>query len=230
MYGGSIPRPALGTINVILTRPGSDIWVSSKVMSIVRGSNLEAKNQTPKRARVVTLTLSFLEEDKQGTLQPQDDALVVTIGIKGYNVKRVLVDQGSGVEIMYPDLYQGLNLRLKDLDKYDSPLMGFDGKMVVPQGMVKLPVQVSDVEVQVNFIVVETFFPYTAILARTQLHVVGELVGDHAMARQCQVLAITQWSSSSATVTKGPILQQLKGLTGGSSLRHQENHLRSQKK
>ena len=64
MYGGSIPRPALGTINVILTRPGSDIWVSSKVMSIVRGSNLEAKNQTPKRARVVTLTLSFLEEDK----------------------------------------------------------------------------------------------------------------------------------------------------------------------
>ena len=64
MYGGSIPRPALGTINVILTRPGIDIWVSSKVMSMVRGSNLEAKNQTPKRARVVTLTLSFLEEDK----------------------------------------------------------------------------------------------------------------------------------------------------------------------
>ena len=88
---------------------------------------------------------------------------MVTIRIVGYAVKRVLVDEGSGVEIMY----QGLNLRLKDLDKYDSPLMGFDGKMVVPQGMVKLPVQVSDVEVQVNFIVVETFFPYTAILART---------------------------------------------------------------
>ena len=77
-------------------------------------------------------------------------------------MKRVLVDEGSGVEIMY----QGLNLRLKDLDKYDSPLMGFDGKMVVPRGMVKLLVQVSDVEVQVNFIVVETFFPYTTILAR----------------------------------------------------------------
>ena len=77
-------------------------------------------------------------------------------------MKRVLVDEGSGVEIMY----QGLNLRLKDLDKYDSPLMGFDGKMVVPRGMVKLPAQVSDVEVHVNFIVVETFFPYTTILAR----------------------------------------------------------------
>ena len=87
---------------------------------------------------------------------------MVTIRIVGYDVKRVLVDEGSGVKIMY----QGLNLRLKDLDKYDSPLMGFDGKMVVPRGMVKLPVQVSDVEVHVNFIVVETFFPYTTILAR----------------------------------------------------------------
>ena len=51
--------------------------------------------------------------------------------------------------------------------------MGFDGKMVVPQGMIRLPVQVSDVEVQVNFIVVEAFSPYTAILARPWLHAVG---------------------------------------------------------
>ena len=45
-------------------------------------------------------------------------------------MKRVLVDQGSGVEIMYPDLYNGLNLKLKDLTGYDSPLLGFDGKFV----------------------------------------------------------------------------------------------------
>ena len=62
-------------------------------------------------------------------------------------MKRVLVDQGSGAEIMYPNLYQGLNLKLEDLDKYDSPLMGFDGRMVVPRGMIRLPVHVGDVEV-----------------------------------------------------------------------------------
>ena len=33
---------------------------------------------------------------------------------------------------MYPDLYKGLNLKLKDLERYDSPLMGFYGKLVVP--------------------------------------------------------------------------------------------------
>ena len=67
---------------------------------------------------------------------------------------------------MYPDLYQVLNLRPENLDRYDSPLMGFDGRMVAPRGMIRLPIQVGDVEVQVNFIVVEAFSPYKAILAR----------------------------------------------------------------
>ena len=38
-------------------------------------------------------------------------------------MKRVLVDLGSGVEIMYLDLFRGLKLRLKDLACYDSPLI-----------------------------------------------------------------------------------------------------------
>ena len=167
MHGNNTPRPALGTINVILARPGGDVRASSGVMSMVGGSDLEARNQTPKRARAkVPPSLTFSKENKQGTLQPHDDALVVTIRIGGYDVRRVLVDQGSGVEIMYQDLYRGLNLRPKDLDTYDSPLMGFDGKMVVPRGMIRLPIQVGDVEVQVNFIVVEAFSLYTAILGR----------------------------------------------------------------
>ena len=69
-----------------------------------------------------------------GTLQPYDDALVVTLRIGGYNVKRVLVDQGSGVEILYPDLFKGLNPKLEDLTCYDFPLIGFDGKVVFLKG------------------------------------------------------------------------------------------------
>ena len=65
--------------------------------------------------------LSFSDEDKIGTYQPHDDALVVTLRIKGYNVRRVLVDQASGAEIMHLDLYKGLRLKLEDLASYDSP-------------------------------------------------------------------------------------------------------------
>jgi len=46
-----------------------------------------------KRSKVeVRPVLSFSDEDKIGTSQPHDNALVVTLRIVGYGVKRVLVD------------------------------------------------------------------------------------------------------------------------------------------
>ena len=75
----------------------------------------------------VPLVLSFLDADKQGTIQPHDDASVVTLRIGGYDVKRVIVDQGSVAKIIYPDLYKGLGLKPEDLRTYSSPLVSFEG-------------------------------------------------------------------------------------------------------
>ena len=44
--------------------------------------------------------LSFLEEDKIGTIQPHDDALLITLRIGDYDVKRVMLDGGSTAEVM----------------------------------------------------------------------------------------------------------------------------------
>ena len=85
-------------------------------------------------------TLSFSEEDKIGTTQPHDDALLITLKIGNYNVKRVMVDGGSVAKVMYPDLYKGLNLKLEDLTPYSSPLMSFNGKLVILKGMIRLPI------------------------------------------------------------------------------------------
>ena len=72
----------------------------------------EDPNSELKRARVsIQPALSFSDEDKIGTIQPHDDDLVVTLKIGGYDMKRVMVDQGSGVEIMYLDLYRRLKLK-----------------------------------------------------------------------------------------------------------------------
>ena len=54
-------------------------------------------------------------------------------------MKRVMVDQGSGVEIIYPNLYKGMNLKPKDLMAYDSPLVSFDGKVIILRGQIRLP-------------------------------------------------------------------------------------------
>ena len=175
--------------------------------------------------------MGFSDENKIGTIQPHDDALVITLRIWGYNVKRVMVDQGSAAEIMYPDLYKGLNLKAEDLMPYNSPLMSFEGKIVIPKGQVRLPVQTGSEVVEVDFIVVDTYSPYTAIVARPWLHTLGavssilhqkvkypsngqieEILGDQAMAKQCMVAAIQYKPKAEPSVCGENGLQQLKSL------------------
>ena len=127
----------------------------------------EVDARESKRAKgTASPILGFSDEDRVGTVQPHDNALVVTLRIGGYDVKRVLVDQGNAVEVMYPDLYKGLKLKLEDLIAYDSPLVSFEGKTVTLRGQIRLPIQTSTDIVEVDFIVVDAYSPYTAIVAR----------------------------------------------------------------
>ena len=121
-----------------------------------------------------------------------------------------MVDGGNAVEIMYLGLYKGLKLKPEDLMSYDSPLMSFDGKLVIPKGMIRLPIQTGPEIVEVNFIVVDTYSPYTAIVGRPWLHTLGvvasflhqkvkfpsgdqilEIRGCQPTARQCMVAAVS---------------------------------------
>ena len=136
--------------------------------------SIEDNNLKPKKARIeIHLILGFSDEDKIETIQPHDDVLVVTLRIGGYDVKRVLVDQDSAVVIMYPDLYKGINLKPEDLTAYDSPLLSFEGKTVIPRGQIRLPIQTDSEVMKVDFIVVDSYSPYTAIVARPWLHALG---------------------------------------------------------
>ena len=134
---------------------------------------------------------------------------MITARISDFLVKRVMVDQGSGANVMYPNLFKGLGLKDQDLMKYDSPLISFDGRVVIPQGQISLPVSMEAKEVMVTFIVVNSFSPYTAILGRPWIHAMGAILsslhikvkfrtewgvatvrGNQQVARQCLVTAI----------------------------------------
>ena len=67
---------------------------------------------------------------------------------------------------MYPALYKRLSLRDEDLTPYSSPLVSFEGKIIIPKGQIRLPVQTDSEVVEVDFIVVDAYSPYTAIVAR----------------------------------------------------------------
>ncbi|XP_030931293.1 uncharacterized protein LOC115957232 [Quercus lobata] len=142
-------------------------------MSVARLST-ENDGRESKRAKgMASPLLGFSDEDKIGTIQSHDDALVVTLRIGGYDIKRILVDQGSTVEVMYPDLFKGLKLRPEDLTGYDSPLVSFEGKTVISRGQIRLPIQTGSNIVEVDFIVVDAYSPYTAIVTRPWLHALG---------------------------------------------------------
>ncbi|XP_030936738.1 uncharacterized protein LOC115961998 [Quercus lobata] len=125
---------------------------------------------------------------------------------------------------MYPDLYKGLGLKSENLAAYSSPLVSFEGRMIVPKGQIRLPVQIGTDVVEVDFFIVDVFSPYTAIIGRPWLHTVGvvsstlhqkvkypsggqvlEIVGSQAAARQCLVVAIQHRpkAETSATADNG---------------------------
>ena len=81
--------------------------------------------------------------------------------------------------------------------------------MVVSKGQIRLPVQVGIDVVEVGFIVVDAFSPYTATMGRPWLHTLGvvsstlhqkvkylsgdqvlKIVGSQSVVRQCLVVVI----------------------------------------
>lgn len=57
---------------------------------------------------------------------PYNDALVVTLKIGDFQVRRILVDQGSSYDIMYVRYYKEIGLCKDDIEQSDSLMVGFD--------------------------------------------------------------------------------------------------------
>ena len=118
--GNPLPSP-LGVIEVIHAAPRGATITRRGVLTVAPKETCTEKQPLEMRMKVGQLPISFDEEDLEGTIQPHDEALVVTTQISGFLVKRVMIDQGSGADVMYPDLFEGLRLKNQDLTRYDMP-------------------------------------------------------------------------------------------------------------
>ena len=166
--------PPLRVIEVIHAASRGTLVTRRKgVLTVVPVESCQDDQPSEKKLKFTQEPIVFNDDYLEGTIQPHDDALVVTARINGLIVKRVLVDQGSGAEVMYHDLFKGLGSRNEDLFKYDTPLVGFDGQMVILEGQISLPVNMEGKEVMVTFIVVNSFSLYMVILERPWIHAVG---------------------------------------------------------
>ena len=160
--------------------------------------------------------MSFNEEDTRGVKQPHNDPLVITLTIKGFNTKRILVDNSSSADIIYLPAFQQLKLDPRKLRPFDSPFVSFSGDRVYPKGIVTLAITVGtypkQLTRQLNFLVVDCPSSYNVIIGRPTLNRwklatstyflkvkfpiengVGEVRGDQVLARECyQVVLATK--------------------------------------
>ena len=95
-------------------------------------------------ARVDNPIIEFSEEDARRLHHPHDDAIVVSIPMRGYNTHRVLIDNGSSTNILYYPTFQQMRIDKEWLVPTNTSLVRFKGTKVYPFDAVTLPVTVGD--------------------------------------------------------------------------------------
>lgn len=103
-------------------------------------------------------------------LQSHRDALILTLGVGDFDVKRILVDPGSSADLLQVSVIKQMGFIPSSLENPERTLSGFNGSSITSLGDVILLVQAGPVTLNILFSVVEDLSPFNTILGRTWLH------------------------------------------------------------
>ncbi|GAV57741.1 hypothetical protein CFOL_v3_01277, partial [Cephalotus follicularis] len=107
--------------------------------------------------------ISFSEANYEGVRLPHDDPVVVTVQVELVTMKRILIDSGSSVDILYKNTFDQLRIPVDQLRPVKTPLVGFPGEMVHPLRSIDLSV-------------VAGMTPYNAIVGKPGLNLIEAIV------------------------------------------------------
>ncbi|MCQ7582465.1 retropepsin-like domain-containing protein, partial [Salmonella enterica] len=126
-----------------------------------------------KSAKFTNEAITFTEADANGVHFPQSDALVIEAVICNHTVHRILIDNGSSVDILYADCLDKMGISRRELAAVSQPLYGFTGDSVMPIGRIDLPVTLGDrpntSTAMSTFVVVPGGSQYNAVIGRPTL-------------------------------------------------------------
>ncbi|CAA0828801.1 Unknown protein, partial [Striga hermonthica] len=130
--------------------------------------------------------ISFKAEDVEGVVLPHNDALVITAEVSSFDVKRVFIDTGSSVDVMFYDCFVQINKELNmELKLVATALYVFNGGEMMPMGEVIFPVALGIGETRkvrmVRFMVVGAESSYNIIMGRTSLNAFQAVVSTYHM-------------------------------------------------
>ena len=105
----------------------------------------EAEGSTEKRRWIGEANISssndvvsFSSDDVVRVQTPHNDTIVISMTIANYNVKKILVDNESFINILFYDVFQKMKLPKDRLKQGNAPLVGFSSNLVAIEGKVGL--------------------------------------------------------------------------------------------
>jgi hypothetical protein len=148
--------------------------------------------------------MEFTCGDEQSPGESHHDALVITLSIGNCQVSRVMVDNGSSVNLMTKQTLEDMGFTLSDLVKKSVPLVGFSGETAHTLGEIYIPTYAKGINLHVKYLIIDCMTSYTVILGRPWLHAmkavpstyhqsikfptpwgVQEILGDQRDSREC---------------------------------------------
>ncbi|RVW59017.1 Retrovirus-related Pol polyprotein from transposon 17.6 [Vitis vinifera] len=120
--------------------------------------------------RPIDGTIIFPPVDPTRTLQPHCDALILSLEIGDFDVRRILVDPGSLADLVQASVVGRMGHSLTGLENPGEILSGFNGSSTTSLGDIILTVQAGPINLNVQFSVVQDLSPFNVILGRTWLH------------------------------------------------------------
>ncbi|KAL6181966.1 hypothetical protein ACLB2K_043389 [Fragaria x ananassa] len=125
-----------------------------------------------------------MEEEEEG-IRPHEDLYLVTTQLDCYTIKKIMIDIGASVNVLFRTAWRGLKRRSNKLKQDNEPLISFSGDVVLPLGsdniVVVLEGQGGTVRTLVKFIVVDCESSYNGILGRLALWKMKTFVAGHML-------------------------------------------------
>ncbi|CAH9082887.1 unnamed protein product [Cuscuta europaea] len=135
----------------------------------LRINSISAPPTKKHKAEPITFGIADLPQ----SLGPHRDELVFSMDIREWIIRRVLVDTGSSVNVLYWDVFEKMHLSRADLSPLRTPLTGFTGHSIDAEGTIVLPVEIGDREhratIPMTFVVMRLKCAHNAILGRPGL-------------------------------------------------------------
>ena len=103
-------RPPLGEIREIIggTSTGQSSKSRKTYLKVVQ--NVQLFGRSPRTRVMDEQAITFTDKDAERVHFPYDDAIIITLLIANYTTRRVLVDNGSSVDILYYPTFQKMRL------------------------------------------------------------------------------------------------------------------------